>query len=194
MEDAVKLYVRLLLTVPLIILTFCYCKLYNPDEQCGGLANVMIDLFFYIFLLVTIIFALIGAFRKTQLLKTKFEPITLSILILTLLILVTCSFLTGHTNGEKWIYAANKKSIHTLSKQSLTLRKNGNFTVNLDEVDFSCSISGSYIKDRDTILLNQAAIDKTNAQMTSIYLLKSNELIPLLDTINKITFLITEIK
>jgi hypothetical protein len=180
--------------VPLIILTFGYCKLHNPDEQCEGLANVMIDLFFYIFLLVTIILALVGTFRKTRLLKTKFEPITFSITILTLLILVIFSFLTGHTNGEKWIYAENKNSIHSLSKQDLTLRKNGNFTINLIEADFSCSISGSYVKNRDTIILDQTAIERTNSQMTSMYLLKSNELVPLLDTINKITFSITKTK
>lgn len=189
-----KLYSRLLLVVPLIILTFGYCKLHNPDEQCEGLANIMIDLFFYISLLVTIILSLVGTFRKTQLLKTKFEPITFSITILTLLILAIFSFLPGHTSGERWIYAVNKDSLHSLSKQDLTLRKNGNFTVNLNEVDFGCSISGSYLKNRDTIILDQTAIERTNSQMTSMYLMESNELVPLLDTINKITFSIMQIK
>lgn len=39
--------------------------------------------------------------------------------------------------------------------------------------------------------LDQAAIDRTDSKITSMYLMKSNELIPLLDTINKITFKIT---
>jgi hypothetical protein len=191
-----KLYSRLLLVVPLIVLTFGYCKLHNPDERCEGLANIMIDLFFYISLLVTIILSLVGTFRKTQLLKTKFEPITFLIIILTLLILVIFAFLPGHTKGEKWIYAENKNSTHTVSKQNLTLRKNGNFTVDLIEADFNCSISGSYLKKGDTILLDQVTIDRTypDSKMTSTYLMKSNELIPLFDTINKTTFNIAQTK
>ena len=113
---------------------------------------------------------------------------------MTIIILVIFSFLPGHTNGEKWIYAVNKDSLHSLSKQDLTLRKNGNFTVNLNEVDFACSISGSYVKNRATIILDQTAIDRTNSKMTSMYLLTSNELVPLLDTINKITFSIGKTK
>ena len=156
----------------------------------------MIDLFFYISLLVTIILSLVGTFRKTQLLKTKFEPITFSITILTLFILVIFAFLPGHTNGEKWIYAENENSTHLVSKQNFTLRKNGNFTVDLIEADFGCSISGSYLKKGDTILLDQATIDRTHpdSKMSSTYLMKSNELIPLFDTINKTTFNITQTK
>ncbi len=191
-----KLYSRLLLVAPLIILTFGYCKLHNPDEQCEGLVNKLIDLFFYIALLVTITLALVGAFRITRLLKNKFEPITFSVTILTLLILIIFSFLPGHTCGEKWIYAENINPVHLVSKQSLALRKNGNFTIGLIEADFSCSISGSYLKKGDTIFLDRATIDRTHqdSKMTSIYLMKSNELTPLFDTINKTTFNITQIK
>lgn len=183
-----KFYLRFLLTVPLIALTFSYCKLHNPDEQCEGLANLIINLFFYLFVLIALILALAGTFRKTQLLKTKFEPIILTIVIFTLLTAITFFSFKGHTNGEKWIYGENKKSSGSLSSQNLTLKSNGNFTINLNEADFSCSISGSYLKKGDTILLDQAATAKTNSQITSIYLLKKNDLKPLIDTINKITF------
>src|SRR5258708_19109533 len=99
-----KLYSRLLLIIPLIILTSVYCKFHNPDEECQGLANLMIDGLFYILLFTTMVLAAIGVFRKRQLEKTKFEPITFSISILALLIMVIDSLLLGHTNGEKWIY------------------------------------------------------------------------------------------
>jgi hypothetical protein len=180
--------------IPLITLTFGYCKSHDPDEQCSGLADMMINILFYISFLVTIILSLVGTFRKTQLLKTKFEPITFSVTTLTLLILVIFSLLPGHTKGEKWIFAESKNSIHSVSKQNLTLRKNGNFTIDLIEADFGCSISGHYTKKSDTIILDQAAIDKSDSQMTSMYLMKSNELIPLLVTTNKITFSIRQTK
>jgi hypothetical protein len=157
------------------------------------MANFMISGFFIFLLLITIVIALIGIFHKQRIQKTKFEPITLLITVLTLITLIFFPLLTGHTKGEKWIEAVNKDSTHLISKQNLTLRKNGNFTIDLIEADFGCSISGTYKKSADTILLDQASIDKTNSKITSMYLMKLNELVPLFDTINKITFKITSI-
>lgn len=192
-SNALKFYSRLLLTIPFIIVTFGYCKLNNPDEKCQGLANLMLDGFFIILFLISLILALRGIFHKRKLNKTKFEPIfTLSITTVTFIILIFYQFLGGHTRGVKWISAENKDTTQLISKQNLTLRKNGNFTVDLVEADFGCSISGKYKKVGDTILLDEATIDRTNSKITSKYLIQKNELVPLIDTINKITFKIAQ--
>jgi len=192
-SNALKFYSRLLLTIPFIIVTIGYCKFNNPDEKCQGLANLMLNGFFILLLLTTLILALRGIFRKRKLNKTKFEPITFSITTVTFIILILYPLLAGHTRGVKWISAENKDYTQLISRQNLTLRKNGNFTVNLIEADFSCSISGKYKKVGDTILLDEATIDRTNSKIASKYLIQKNELVPLIDTINKITFKITSI-
>jgi hypothetical protein len=172
--------------------TIGYCKFNNPDEKCQGLANLMFDGFFILLLLTTVILALRGIFRKRKLNKTKFEPITFSITTVTFIILIFYPLLAGHTRGVKWISAENKDNTQLTSRQNLTLRKNGNFTVDLIEADFSCSISGKYKKVGDTILLDEATIDRTNSKIASRYLIQKKELVPLIDTINKITFKIAQ--
>lgn len=152
----------------------------------------MFDGFFILLLLSSLILALRGIFRKRKLNKTKFEPITLSITTVAFIILIFYPLLGGHTRGIKWISAKNKDTTQLTSRQNLTLRKNGNFTVDLIEADFSCSISGNYKKVDDTILLDQATIDRANSKIASRYLIQKNELVPLIDTVNKITFKIAE--
>ena len=169
-------------------MTLGYCKFNDPDEKCKGLANSMFNGFFILLLLTSLILALRGVFRKRKLKKTKFEPITFSITSVTFIILIFYPLLAGHTRGVKWISAENKDKSQLTSKQNLTLRKNGNFTVDLVEADFSCSISGKYKKAGDTVLLDEATIDRTNSKITSKYLIQKNEIVPLIDTINKITF------
>ena len=184
-----KLYIRLLLTIPFVVVAFGYYQFYNPDEKCLGLIDVIIILVFYGFLLLTGILALVGTLRKKQSDKQTPEPITFSISLVTFLFLIYNFTFRGHTHGDKWIYAENKNLDEQFPSQDLSLRKNGNFTFspNLD-----CSISGEYKKIGDTIIFDKETIDRTNKQMTTTYLLKSNKLTPLFDTVNKITFTITE--
>jgi hypothetical protein len=188
-----KLYKRLLMTTPFVAFAFAYYKFWNPDYSCQGMADIAINFIFYPLLIITVILALVGAVRKRQSANLKAEPITLSIILLTILFLIYNSTLRGHTNGDKWICAESKNS-SLLSTQDLTLRKNGNFTVDLNHADFGCSISGRYKKSGDTIVLEEAAINRTDEKMTTTYLVRSNQLIPLLDTANKTTFDIKEIK
>jgi glucan phosphoethanolaminetransferase (alkaline phosphatase superfamily) len=108
----VKFYKRLLLTIPFIIVTIGYCRFNDPDEKCEGLANLMIKGFFIFLLLVTIIIALIGIFHRQRLQKTKFEPISLSIAILTFLILIFCTFSSGHTKVKNGLKQKIKKQLN----------------------------------------------------------------------------------
>ncbi len=189
-----KLFARFLLTVPFVVVAFGYYNFADPDENCQGLADLIIDVVFYIFLLLTGILAFVGTLRKRQSEKLKAEPITFSITLFTVLFLLYNSTLRGHTNGDKWIYSQSKNSNDLYSSQTLTLRKNGNFTVDLNDVDFGCSLSGSYKKTGDTIFLDKKTIDRTDSRMTTIYLIKSTEIVPLFDTMNKRTFTISERK
>lgn len=176
-----------------MLLTIAFCILHNPDTDCNGLANMMTDTIFYALLVITITLALTGIFRKRQSNKFKAEPISALLLIISLLILVFYANLEGHTNGEKWLTAGYTQTGNSLSTQKLLLRKNGDFTISLYEADFGCDISGSFTKKGDTIYLDEASVAKTNPNISSVYLMQSNKLIPLLDTINKITFTIKEL-
>jgi len=100
----------------------------------------------------------------------------------------------GHTNGDKWILAESKKDDDGLESHILILRKNGNFTVNSNYIDFGSSTSGSYKKNGDTIILDRSAVDRAAEEITTVYLIKSGELIPLFDTTNKWTFKVTQTK
>ena len=94
---------------------------------------------------------------------------------------------SGHTNGDKWIEAESKNLSDWQESKWLTLRKNGNFTFSPNS---DCGFSGEYKKNGDTISLDKNIID--SSYISSVYLLKSNKLVPLSDTTNKITFTVTE--
>lgn len=189
-----KLYVRLLLTFPFVIVVFGYYKFVDPDQDCHGLVDLIINFVFYAFILLTGIFAFVGTLRIRQSERLKFEPFTFFVTLFTFLFLIYNFTLRGHTKGNKWIYAQSKDSNVLPLIQDLTLRKNENFTVNLNNIDFGCSISGSYKRSGDTIIFNKETINKTDERMTTLYLIKENELIPLFDTTNKRTFKIIKTK
>jgi len=54
-----KLYLRLLLTIPFVVVTYGYYKIANPDEICNGPLSAIIILVIYAFLLLTGILAAI---------------------------------------------------------------------------------------------------------------------------------------
>lgn len=184
-----KLYKRLLLTIPFVVIAFGYYKIENPDAICNGPISAVIMLVFWGFLLLTGILAAIATFKKKQFDKPTPEPITLTISLITLLFIIYSMAFRGHTNGDKWIEAENKNLNDWQESKWLTLRKNGNFTFSPNA---DCRFSGEFKKIGDTIILDKNIID-TN-KISSVYLLKANKLVPLFDTKNKITFDVTEIK
>ena len=184
-----KLYLRLLSTLPFAIVTYGYYRIVNPDEICNSPLSAIIYLVIYCFLLLTGSFAVIAAFRKRQSDKPTPEPISFSISLILLLFIIYSLTLRGHRNGEKWIHAENKNLTHALESQGLTLRKNGNFTFYPNS---DCAFSGEYKKIGDTIVFDKEMIGKIIPEMTTIYLLKSSKIIPLFDTVNKITFTISD--
>lgn len=182
-----KIYTRLLLTVPFAIVIYEFCKFNDPDDRCSGIADLITEILFYATLLVTIVFAFVGALRNRPIDKLRFSPIPLVTIIFSILALVYNSFFRGHTTGAKWLYAESKISTK-ISGQDLILRKNGNFTFNIIDVDFSCSISGKYKQKGDTILFDKETVDKTALKLATTYLLGPDALVPVRDTINKTVF------
>lgn len=185
-----KLYLRLLLTIPFIVVTFGYYKICNPDEICNSPLSALIIIAVYCILLLTGILATIATFHKRQSDKTL-EPISLSILLITSLFIIYNLTLRGHRSGDEWIHAENKNLNDESESQSLTLRKNGNYTFYPNS---DCAFSGQYKKVGDTIFFDKEMIHKKVPEMTDAYLLKSNKLIPLFETENKITFTISDTK
>lgn len=182
-----KGYVRVLLTIPFVVVTYGYYKVVNPDEYCNGPLSAMIILAIYSFLLLTGVLAGVATFRKRQYDKQTPEPISLFILVIALLFILYNLTLRGHRNGEVWIHAENKNLQAGLEPQGLTLRKNGNFTFNPNS---DCAFSGEYKKIGDTIIINKESTSKGIPEIAPTYIVKSSKLIPLVDTTDKITFTI----
>ena len=103
-------------------------------------------------------------------------------------------FNRGHTTGEKYLTAENKTARAINERQILTLKKNGNFTITFNSTDFSCSFSSTYKKVGDTIIFDKSIIEKTASKMTTEYFINEKQIIPILDTTDKITFNIVETK
>ncbi len=183
-----KLHVRLLLTIPFAIVTLGYYHIANPDLVCNGLLSTILFIPIYCILLLTVILAFYATFRKKQLNEKIPEPISLSISLITVLVLIYSLTLRGHRNGEEWIRAESQSVNDEFESQGLTLRKNGNFTFYPNS---ECAFSGEYKKNGDTILLDKEMIAP---ELSAAYLLNSTTLTPLVDTLNSITFTISDAK
>lgn len=184
-----KLHKRLLLTLPFIVVTFGFYKLSNPDAVCKGPISAIVMLISLGLLLLTGILAAIATLRKGQFDKPRPDPITLSISMITLLFIIYSMTIRGHRKGDIWIEAENKNLNNWQESKWLTLRKNGNFTFSPNA---DCAFSGGFRKTGDTIILDKNTIGIN--EISSVYLLKSNELVPLSDTTSKIIFTVTEIR
>jgi len=149
------------------------------DNGCSGLMDFFFGGVFIILFGVSLWLAFRATLRKREL-SEKPEPISLTIILATLAILIVGKMFGQDFKGNTWIYAeANADKLET---QTLTLRKNGTFKVDLGHVDFSCYFSGHYQKLGDTIVLDKDVIAQTNFLLTTKYLLQDTLLVPLNDT------------
>lgn len=174
-----KFSTRLLLTSPLVIVTFFYLRFSLAENGCSGLMDLFFVGFFFIFFAVSILLAFRAAFRKRELYKNKTEPIILTIALITLSALIIGKVFGENFKGSKWIYATNKKNF---TQQSLTLRNNETFRVDIGEADISSYFSGRFQKQNDTILLDKTVIEQTHSAFTLKYVLHDSLLIPVFDT------------
>ena len=137
-----KVTIRLLLTLPFLVVTFLCLKLHLADNGCWGLIETMYTVILFIMFAISNTVAFLGTLRKRQVNKEKPEPITLTIIWATFFVLIIGSAFGENFKEKKWIYAVSKHQ--NLRAQTLTLRDNGTFRVDLNEVDFGCYFSRTY--------------------------------------------------
>ncbi|NNV57543.1 hypothetical protein [Limnovirga soli] len=169
--------IRFLLTVPFILVTFFYLHISLDDDGCSGLMDLFFGALFITLFAVSIWLAFRAIYPKRELNKRIPEPISLTITLLTLAILIVGKIFGQDFKGSTWIYAeANTGKLET---QALTLRENGTFKVELGHVDFSCYFSGHYQTHGDTVVLDKDVIAQTNSLLTVTYLLRDTLIIPI---------------
>ena len=161
-------------------MTLLYLRLNLADSGCSGLIEYTYTILLFILFAVTLPLSFTASFRKRQLQNKGPEPITLTITLLTLFVLIIGKTFGEDLKGKQWIYA--EANTHNLETQALTLRRNGTFKIDLGHVDFSCHFSGQYQKHGDTIVLDKSIVAQTNSLLTTKYLLQDTLLIPIKDT------------
>ena len=97
-------------------------------------------------------------------------------LCLPLLLFIYNKTIRGHLNGKVWIIGKVNSSVG-VPESEIILRKNGNCTISFYRADFGCSISGTFSKKGDTILLAKYFESKIDDRAAMKYLLKTDSLI-----------------
>ena len=160
-------------------MTIFYLRFTLADNGCSGLMDYFFGVFFFIVFAISILLAYKATFSKRQAYDKKPEPITLTITLLTLAVLIIGRVFGEDFKGSKWIYAKNNQ---TFSSATLTLRKNGTFRVDISGADVGCYFSGHYQNQGDTILLDKNVIEQTHSTLATKYFLIDSLLIPVVDT------------
>ena len=160
-------------------MTYFYLRFSLADNGCSGLMDLFFGAVFFIFFVVSILLAFRATFRKRELYKNKPEPMILTVALITLSALIIGRVFGENFKGSKWIYAVNNK---VFARQSLTLRNNETFRVDIGGADISCYFSGRYQKQHDTILLDKIVIEQTHSAFAIKYVLDDSLLIPVFDT------------
>jgi hypothetical protein len=131
-------------------------------------------------IIVTGIFALLTAFRKRQTERIKFEPITLTIVLLTISALFVCRLLGNNFKGLIWVYAEVANNNFPINNHSLTLRQNKNYVVRVNEIEWTCTYTGQYSITGDMIILNNEIAKRTDSNFIEKYLVVDKKLIPII--------------
>jgi energy-coupling factor transporter transmembrane protein EcfT len=185
-----KLYIRLVLTFPLLFITLIYLRYRDPDDACSG----MMDLFFDLVIIICSLFALLAIFLKRKAKKFIAEPISLIIYTFAALIVLFVSIYPGHTTGKIWFTAKSADNQNLVESKTLTIRQNGNFTFEFVDADFGCTISGSYKKSGDTIFIDDKGMEKIGREADAAYIITKNKLIPVKGTDSSREYFITNVK
>ncbi len=183
-----KLHNRLFRIIPFLLCTYCYLKLYLKENGCRGMIEGMGAVVLSLGIIVTGIYALLSAFRKRKMEKTKVEPITLTIVLLTITTLMVCKLFGDNFKGQVWLYAEVANNNFSLNKHSLTLRQNKNYKVSVNHIEWTCIYTGQYTIIEDTIILNNEIAKRTDSNFIDKYVSVDNTLIPIvnkLDTLQR---------
>ncbi len=115
--------------LPFVIATLLYIYFNDPDDICYGLVHLVQNVLLYAFLTLGLLLAAIAIYKKRQVPDVKFEPVSFTIIFFSMTTLCYHFTFCGHTNGDKFLTAENRDIDFFNEKKVLTLRKNGNFTI-----------------------------------------------------------------
>ncbi|MGN6211001.1 hypothetical protein [Parafilimonas sp.] len=99
-----KLSTRLLLTLPFILVTYFYLRFSLADNGCTGLMDFFFGGVYIILFGVSLWLAFRATLRKREHSKRKPEPISLTITLVTLAILIVGRIFGQDFKGNTWIY------------------------------------------------------------------------------------------
>lgn len=176
-STTVKFIARLSFTFPLVALTFLLLKLNLANNGCEGLIEHLYRVLLFVLLAATLPLAIWASMRKRQPGTSTFEPVSLSVTLLTLLGLVIGLVFGESLQGSKWIYAETRQPY--VSHQTLTLRNNGTFRVDTKEADLNCYFTGRYTRKGDTICLDKSVVDQVGHLLAPRYFVTDTSLIPI---------------
>ena len=175
-------------TIPFLIFSYFYLDLNLSEELCWGMIQSIGSIALLLGTIVAGVFALQLAFRKRQKEKMKFEPITLVIVLLTISILIVCRIWGDDFKGRIWLDAEVTNNAFPVQKHTLILRKNGNYKVQVNEIEWTCSYTGQYSIKGDTLILNNEIAKRADSNFIEKYIFSDDKLIPLknnLDTLKR---------
>ena len=175
-----RLYKRLLLITPFVLLTAYYIKHRLRTDGCNGFVEVFFYLILFFLIALSLILCVIAITRKNK----KPERISLTITLLTILTLIATISIGDKIYGRPWIVAHNINDRHQVSRQRITLRSNKTFRYDLIGADYSCFGSGSFSIKGDTLNLDKETIHGTEGKFSIVYLLTGKFLIPVMDSKN----------
>lgn len=178
-----KIYQRLFRIVPFLLVIFFILKDQLEEEKCVGMINVFWAFILFIALLVTGLYAFYAAFRKRQNESLKFEPTSLSIILLAIIMLAVCLKWGENFKSKIWLNCEDKNRSGAKNLR-LTLRQNNDYTASVLYADFGCSYVGKYGISGDTIILYNDITTRSTNEFGEKYLLRNDELIALKNTAN----------
>lgn len=145
-----------------------------------SLFNALIEtgylLFLYVGLVMSIGLSFFGSFRKRQ--SNKPEPISFVIILLALVILFFGKPVHDSFQSKELFRAVTKNSDHEISKRTIIFREDQTILVNEMEADFNCFAIHPYKVIKDTFIFDQVQ----SRNISFMYLLQNDELIPMYDT------------
>jgi hypothetical protein len=176
-----RLYLRLLLTLPFVLLSFFYCKNEFADNSCRGLIELLLQ---WTLFPITFFLSAVAIFLKRKVHKFKPEPYSLTVTVTPLICFWILSAFSDSLKGAIWIKAEDKKTFHRSPFYDLTLRKNGRFTLLQGSADFGCYFSGDYQIHDDTLIFDNKVITETDTRMTARYLMHQDKLLSIPEILN----------
>jgi len=178
--NSMKVSSRLLWTTPFLLTAFFYIKLMLREEGCGGLIEILEAFAIFFTLLATGFIALLVSFRKRQTNTLKFEPITLSLTIVGIMVILFFRLSDHNFKSKTVLYA--KDEMKVFFRHNLTFRKDKTYKAQIVGYEANCIFIGQYSISHDTIFLNNNISELSGKIFVEKYLHRDSKLIPIINS------------